>query len=179
MKLDESCISDPKSEISDWTESDWRFRISDLRCRIRPISRFCVVLLAFCLLAAPAFATDIRVTDVGNSVVLLHEVFVDYGAFTNDRETEGIRVQQGEAVVVAMWTNIETLTITGKDESGTAPRLKVEVVPRSGAKISATLVSKGRMKLSGKTDLGDYSIDLEKVRIIAPVHTNGQPVRRQ
>jgi len=78
-----------------------------------------------------------------------------------------------------MWTNIETLTITGKDESGTAPRLKVELVPRSGAKISATLVSKGRMKLSGKTDLGDYSIDLEKVRIIAPVHTNGQPVRRQ
>jgi len=44
--LDESCISNPKSEISDWTtrlwkdrQSNWRFRISDLRCRIRPISK--------------------------------------------------------------------------------------------------------------------------------------------
>src|SRR5436309_9431635 len=38
-------ISNPKSEISDWTVvqlqiSDYRFRISDLRCRIRPISKF-------------------------------------------------------------------------------------------------------------------------------------------
>src|SRR5207253_6635698 len=48
LKLDESCISDPKSEISDWTgdqrgtlgPSNLRFRISDLRCRIRPISKF-------------------------------------------------------------------------------------------------------------------------------------------
>ena len=45
LKLDESCISDPKSEISNWssrtrgfTESNLRSRISDLRCRIRPIS---------------------------------------------------------------------------------------------------------------------------------------------
>jgi len=48
LKLDDSCISDPKSEISDWTvrgfrvdrQSNRRFRISDLRCRIRPISKF-------------------------------------------------------------------------------------------------------------------------------------------
>src|SRR5262245_64533897 len=42
LKLDESCISNPKSEVSNWTsragESNLRFRISDLRCRIRPIS---------------------------------------------------------------------------------------------------------------------------------------------
>jgi hypothetical protein len=42
LKLDESCISNPKSEIWDWTshlgQSNLRFRISDLRCRIRPIS---------------------------------------------------------------------------------------------------------------------------------------------
>src|SRR6267142_3857964 len=113
-----------------------------------------IVVFLFFMQLGQAVAMDLRVTDTGNTVVVLHDAFVDYGAFTNDRETEGIRVQQGEAVVTAMWTNIETLTITGKDESGTAPRLKVEVVPRSGAKISATLVSKGRMKLSGKTDLG-------------------------
>src|SRR5215813_12879718 len=40
-KLDESYTSNPKSEISDWTwhhiQSNLRYRISDLRCRIRPI----------------------------------------------------------------------------------------------------------------------------------------------
>src|SRR5436305_453966 len=43
LKLDESCISNPKSEISDWTShprpSNLLFRILDLRCRIRPISK--------------------------------------------------------------------------------------------------------------------------------------------
>ena len=47
LKLDESCISNPKSEISNWTGdppetlrlSNSIFRISDLRCRIRPISK--------------------------------------------------------------------------------------------------------------------------------------------
>jgi hypothetical protein len=35
--LDESCISNPKSEIANWTLSDAK---SNLRCRIRPISYF-------------------------------------------------------------------------------------------------------------------------------------------
>jgi hypothetical protein len=46
LKSDKSCISNPKSEISDWTQtwlapqrSNKKFRISDLRCRIRPISK--------------------------------------------------------------------------------------------------------------------------------------------
>src|SRR5215510_10428705 len=46
-KLDESCISNPKSEIRNWTrphshtgKSNLNFRISDSRCRIRPISKF-------------------------------------------------------------------------------------------------------------------------------------------
>ena len=56
LKLDESCILNPKSEISNWTyragnvRSNLRFRISDLRCRTRPISNlfFCMLLLAGC-----------------------------------------------------------------------------------------------------------------------------------
>src|SRR5262245_27676268 len=51
LKLDESCSSNPKSEIANWTgsksedgsgfgQSNLRFRISDLSCRIRPISKF-------------------------------------------------------------------------------------------------------------------------------------------
>src|SRR5215475_3357620 len=40
LKLDDSRTSNPKAEIVNWTESNSRFRISDLRCRIRPISNF-------------------------------------------------------------------------------------------------------------------------------------------
>src|SRR5262249_37426885 len=48
LKLDESCISNPKSEISSWsadprTTSNLKSRISDLQCRIRPISKFLLV----------------------------------------------------------------------------------------------------------------------------------------
>src|SRR5262245_50518560 len=43
-KLDESCISNPKSEIANWTHGlrdvVVQFRISDSRCRTRPISKF-------------------------------------------------------------------------------------------------------------------------------------------
>ena len=63
LKLDESCISNPKSEISDWTGdppetlrlSNSIFRISDLRCRIRPISKSAALkrLLAVALVLLP------------------------------------------------------------------------------------------------------------------------------
>jgi S-disulfanyl-L-cysteine oxidoreductase SoxD len=48
LKLDESCNSNPKSEILNWTAkvtSDLKFRISDLNCRTRPISKFLPLLL--------------------------------------------------------------------------------------------------------------------------------------
>ena len=47
--------------------------------------------------------------------------------------------------------------------------MTVEIVLRDGKKVAATLVRKGRMKLSGRADLGDYIIDLEKVRKIVTV----------
>jgi len=46
LKLDESCSANPKSEILNWTTdsssamSNLKFRLSDLRCRIRPIWKF-------------------------------------------------------------------------------------------------------------------------------------------
>src|SRR5262245_43412932 len=56
MKLDESCISNPKSEIANWTvqnaKSNLIFRISDLRCRIRPISKCLLALLCSGYLAS-------------------------------------------------------------------------------------------------------------------------------
>jgi hypothetical protein len=130
------------------------------------------VVTAFLLLAGQTFAADLRVTDSSNAVVLVRDVVIDYGGFRNDRESEGIRVQQGEGSVIAKWSNIETLTMTGKDESVNPPRLNVDIVLKNGRKISAVMLYKGRMKLSGQTDLGDYSIDLDKVRSLAPVRTS-------
>src|SRR5207244_6804783 len=40
LKLDESCISNPKFPKCKLDRSNLKFRISDLRCRIRPISKF-------------------------------------------------------------------------------------------------------------------------------------------
>ena len=51
----------------------------------------------------------------------------------------------------------------------TAARLILDIVLKDGKKVTATLVRKGRMKLTGKADLGEYSIDLEKVRKITTV----------
>ena len=45
----------------------------------------------------------------------------------------------------------------------------MNVVMQSGKKAAAALVRQGQMKLLGKTDLGDYSIDLQKVRTITPI----------
>src|SRR5262245_31133871 len=54
LKSDGSCIANPKSEISNRTrprstaQSNSKFRISDLQCRIRPISKF--LFLTACIL---------------------------------------------------------------------------------------------------------------------------------
>src|SRR5215510_14476708 len=79
LKLDESCISNPKSEILNWTASssrptsNWKFRISDLRCRIRPISKF---LLLFVLTSTAAYSQQnqnpqINVLKVQGNVYML------------------------------------------------------------------------------------------------------------
>ena len=125
-----------------------------------------IILILF--LCGSAFPADLRITDSTNTVLVVHDAFIDYGGLMNDRETDGLRIYQGEAMVTAKWANIRSVTLTGKDTSP-QPRLRADIVPRKGTKISTTLVSKGRMKLSGKTDLGDYAIDLEKIRSIDPV----------
>ena len=127
-----------------------------------------LVFPAFLFVAAPAFATDVRITDSGGSEVLVKDINIDYGGLLgSDKETEGVRVSQGEALVTAKWGDIQTLAITGRD--ATVGRMTVEIILRDGKKVTATLLRKGRMKLMGKSDLGDYSIDLEKIRKITTV----------
>jgi len=73
LKLDESCTSNPKAEISDRTSLDRRFnlkfRLLDLRCRIRPISKFFWSVLAafyaFALLSPEALHAHDIPADIG------------------------------------------------------------------------------------------------------------------
>ena len=125
-------------------------------------------IIVISLFAVAAFATDVKITDSTNTVLIVHDVIIDYGGLMGDKEADGLRIYQGEAMVTARWPNIRSVTFTGKDTS-TQPRLRADIVPRKGAKISTTLVMKGRMKLNGRTDLGEYAIDLERVRSIEPI----------
>jgi len=119
-------------------------------------------------LTATLHAADVRVTDSGGIEVLVKDITIDYsGLLGSDKETEGVRVSQGEALVTAKWSDIQSITITGRDAA--AARMTVEILLRDGKKVSAALVRKGRMRLSGRADLGEYSIDLEKVRKISTV----------
>ena len=67
------------------------------------------------------------------------------------------------------WSNVDTIRVTKVDESEPPPRIDLEVVLRDGKRVPATLLRKGRMQLLGKTQLGDYSIGLDKIRMIVPV----------
>lgn len=126
------------------------------------------MMLAFVFLTTPALAVDLRVMDSAGVEILIKEASIDYGGILGtDKETEGIRVSQGEALVTAKWADLESLTITGRDAA--LSRMTVEIAVKSGKKVNATLVRKGRMKLVGRSDLGDYSIDLEKIKKVTVV----------
>jgi hypothetical protein len=129
---------------------------------------FSLVFPAFLALTATGYAADVRVIDSGGVEVLVRDIAIDYsGLLGSDKETEGLRVLQGEASVTTKWTDIQSITITGRD--ATAARMMLEILLKDGRKVNATLVRKGRMKLIGQADLGEYSIDLEKVRKITTV----------
>lgn len=121
------------------------------------------------LLTTPALAIDLRIRDSAGVEVVVKDTSIDYGGILGtDKEDEGIRVSQGEALVTAKWADIDFMTITGRDAS--AKLMTVEIVLRTGKTVNATLVRKGRMKLVGRADLGDYSIDLEKIKRITVVY---------
>jgi len=124
--------------------------------------------LAFLFLAGSAFAADVRITDSAGVEVLVREINIDYGGLLgSDKDNEGVRVTVGDATVTAKWADIQSLTVTGRDPA--AARMTVEILLKSGKTQNGQLLRKGRMKISGKADLGDYSIDLEKIKKITVV----------
>src|SRR6202051_3823366 len=110
------------------------------------------LILIFLLFAGKVFAPDLKVTDATDTVIVVHDTFIDYGGLMGDKEPDGIRLYQGEAIVTAQWSNIVSVTIDGKTTPPAENRLRADIVPKKGSRISTTLLNKGRMKLSGKTD---------------------------
>jgi hypothetical protein len=129
-----------------------------------------VVALVVLLPAVRLAAADLRITDSRGTEVLVAGASIDYSGFlASDKETEGIRVLQGDGVVSVKWADVETLRVLRIDDSTRPSRIEIEIVLRNGKRVPAAMLRQGQMKLAGKSDLGDYSIDLEKVRAITPV----------
>jgi len=120
--------------------------------------------------AFAAATTDLTITDARGAQVVVTGATIDYGGLlATDKATDGIRVLQGEGIVLLKWSTVDTLRVTKVDESVRPPRIDLEVVLRNRKRVPATLLRKGRMQLLGKTDLGDYAIGLDKIRVIVPV----------
>jgi hypothetical protein len=145
--------------------------VSRYRRSRKATRRVHVLLIAGLLVvAARASAADLRITDSRGTDVVVQSAAIDYGGFMASQiETEGIRLMQGDGSVMVKWTDIETLKVIRRDESVKPPRIELEVVLKNQKKVPAALLRQGRMKLTGKTELGEYSIDLDKVRTITPL----------
>ena len=128
----------------------------------------CAAILVF-LSSVSVLAADLKVKDSRGTEVTVSNAVIDYGGFMADTEPQGIRLLQGDATVVVRWVDIESLTVVRTDSSVKPPRVELEVVLRSGKKTPAALFRLGAMKLRGKSDLGEYSIDLDKIRTITPI----------
>jgi len=125
--------------------------------------------LLFVLLPSLALAADLQVTDSRGSTVIVKEAVVDYGGMlASDSDKEGLRIQQGDAIVRLKWSDVQSIAVTNVDASAKPARMDLEVVLVNGTRAAATLLSKGAMTLTGKSLLGDYTIPLEKVRRLVP-----------
>jgi hypothetical protein len=129
-----------------------------------------LALLMVSVAPVQATLTDLTIIDSKATNVAVHGAAIDYGGLLSlDRETQGIRVMQGDGLVLLKWSDVDTLKVTKIDDSSKPPRIELEVVLRNRKKVPATMLRAGRMQLVGKTDLGDYKIDLDKIRAIVPI----------
>ena len=122
------------------------------------------------LLPVVAFAADLRITDSRGREVVVSNAIVNYGSLlTMDEDKDGIRVEQGDGVVRLKWQDVDTVAVTKVDTTVKPAQIELDVVLKNGKHVPATLFRQGAMKLTGRSDLGDYAIDLDKIRRIAPV----------
>src|SRR5437870_1224551 len=110
-----------------------------------------IAVVALLLPASRVAAADLRITDSRGTQVVVSAASVDYGGMLSDKENDGIRVLQGDGMVVLKWADVDTLKVTRKDDAEKPPRIEIEIALRNGKKVSAAFFRQGLMKLSGKT----------------------------
>jgi hypothetical protein len=127
--------------------------------------------LVLLLLPASLAAADLRITDTSGTQVVVKDASIDYpGALGSAvRESSGIRVLQGDATVTVKWKDLQSLQVSGGDSGSKPEHLAVDLRLRNGRQVSAALQRPADAKLRGKTDLGEYALDLHKVRSIEPL----------
>jgi hypothetical protein len=114
--------------------------------------------------------TSLRVVDAQGGEGVVSNATIDYGGMiSTDVQRDGIRLQQGDGAVLVKWSAVDTIRVTTVTDSTRPPTLRLEVVLRNGTRRPATLFEKGHMLIVGQTDLGNYALDLHKVRSIVPV----------
>ena len=134
---------------------------------VRPLA---VAALVFNTQQTRATPTNLLITDSQGTDVVVIGVSIDYGGMLSvDKETRGIRVLQGDGAVLVKWTDLDTLRVTRRNDAVKPPRVELEIVLKNQKRVPAALLRAGKMQLLGRTDLGDYAIDLDKIRRIVPV----------
>ncbi len=82
--------------------------------------------------------------------------------YTEDREDLGLRIRQGEGRVTVSWENLARVDVTKMTESGAEAR----IVTATGDTHNVVLLPWSKDGLVGETELGVFSISLDKVKII-------------
>jgi len=128
-----------------------------------------VAVAAFVILGTTsASAADLRITQVVGTVVEVRNVTIDYTQYsmlyTPDFERSGIRKLAG----TVYWSDVARIEITGRDSHG----LSAIIVGKDGKTSEMTLKRDSDKGLRGVTDLGDFFIALDKIRLIEVLKTN-------
>src|SRR3954447_19340624 len=135
------------------------------------MSRIRLFVALLVLVPAFAHAADLKITDTSGAQLIVKNASLDYpaalGAAT--RVSDGIRVLQGDGSATVKWKDMQSLIVRDADDRSKPSRLEVDVHLRNGRHVSATLQRPADVKLRGKTELGEYAIDLDKVRSIEPL----------
>ena len=111
---------------------------------------------------------QLRVIDTKGAATVLEisSARIDYTSYAfmyrPDFEYSGIRLKQGEGTVTVRWDLIDKINLSPANDGGA----EAEILMRSGDTKNMGLVRWSEKGLTGKPDLGDFSIALGKVRTI-------------
>src|SRR3954462_11625243 len=135
------------------------------------MSRIRLFVALLLLVPALAQAADLKITDTSGAQVIVKNASLDYpvalGAAT--RVSDGIRVLQGDGSATGKWKDMQSRLGRYAAHRSKPSHVEVDVQLRNGRHVSATLQRPADVKLRGKTELGEYAIELDKARAIEPL----------